>query len=586
MKLCKQAKSKLALGLAAAGMLTAPAYASDSMAAGENGWSVSEPLFTVGESIGSYTPPGILDGLGAIKLNRNTVRVFSNHELLHFRGYPYELSDGQGGTYTATGARVSYFDIDRHSRQVVGSGLAYDRIYDPNGNLATDTGVFTGLSGYSRFCSSVLVKRHEFGRRRGLEDDIYFTGEEDGGFFNPIGGYMWALDVDKGEMWAVPAMGRGAWENVTAVDTGSRNKVAFILADDSSPFDHDGDGADEAVPIYLYVGVKQKNSHDFLERNGLRDGKLYVFVADDGRTLPSEFNTSGTLDGTWVEVDNTPQPALAQDTSDRSQPIDRLGYDAFGYPTQGNLIAQAEALGAFGFSRPEDVSYNPGRKNSVVLASTGVDTYDIGSDGNGADTFGTLYVITTNFHDLSVEASILYDGDADPSRALRSPDNLDWGDGLRILVQEDEAEEDTASGDEVLFGDGAANPNEAGIVAVDPLTGAALRVANIDRSVVLDGSLANPSDATDVDAGDAGEWESSGILDVSKLFGEPGGTLFIFNVQAHGIEDQDQVNPASRINDSDLVEGGQLLFLEAPEDYGRNRLPRIFEWFLPWVTLY
>ena len=572
---------ELAKGTVLAGLLALPAHATDSMAVGEHGWTVSEPLFTVGETIGSYTPPGILDGLGAIKLNHDTVRVFSNHELLHFRGYPYELSDGQGGTYTATGARVSYFDIDKHSRTVVGSGLAYDRIYDPNGNLATDTSVFSGLNGFSRFCSSGLVERRAFGRRRGLEDDIYFTGEEDGGFFNPIGGYMWALDVDNGEMWAVPAMGRGAWENVTPVDTFKKNKVAFILADDSSPFDHDGDGDNEAVPLYLYVGTKNKNSHDFLTRNGLRNGKLYVFVADDGRTLPSEFNTSGTLEGRWVEIDNSPRPDLAQDTSDRSQPIDRLGYDAFGYPTQGNLIAQAEAAGAFGFSRPEDLAVNPGRTNSVVLASTGVDTYDIDpGTGNGADTFGTLYIVTTNFHNLKAEASILYDGDADPGRTLRSPDNLEWADSRRILVQEDEAEEDTASGDEVLFGPGAANPNEAGIVLVDPLTGATLRVANVDRNVVLDASLADPTQAVDTDAGAAGEWESSGIIDVSKLFGEAPGTLFLFDVQAHGIEDQDQVNPASRINDSDLVEGGQLLFLEAPEDFGKNRLPWFFEWLL------
>ena len=47
-----------------------------------------------------------------------------------------------------------------------------------------------------------------------------------------------------------------------------------------------------------------------------------------------------------------------------------------------------------------------------------------------------------------------------------------------------------------------------------------------------------------------------------SLFGEAGGTLFLFDVQAHGIEDQENFNADSRINDGDLVEGGQLLFLE------------------------
>ena len=87
------------------------------------------------------------------------------------------------------------------------------------------------------------------------------------------------------------------------------------------------------------------------------------------------------------------------------------------------------------------------------------------------------------------------------------------------------------------------------------------RIASVDRSVALDSTTAGTP--VDVDAGEAGEWETSGIIDVSKLFGERGGTLFLFDVQAHGIEDQTDVNPDSRINDNDLVEGGQLSFLSA-----------------------
>ncbi len=88
------------------------------------------------------------------------------------------------------------------------------------------------------------------------------------------------------------------------------------------------------------------------------------------------------------------------------------------------------------------------------------------------------------------------------------------------------------------------------------------RIANIDRSVVLDPSTAGVP--VDQDAGDAGEWESSGILDVSGLFGEEAGTLFLFDVEAHGIEDQDDFNTDSQITDFDLGEGGQLSFLIAP----------------------
>ena len=132
----------------AAGVLAQTA-AAQSMASGTNGYTVSDPIFTVGETIGAYTPPGILDGMGATELDAGTVRLFVNHELLNFRGYAYDLSDGNGGTYSLTGARVSYFDVDKATRQVIGSGLAYDRVYDNNGNLATDnTFLQEGFAGF------------------------------------------------------------------------------------------------------------------------------------------------------------------------------------------------------------------------------------------------------------------------------------------------------------------------------------------------------------------------------------------------------------------------------------------------------
>ena len=527
-----------------------------SMATGFNGFSVSEPLFTVGESFGDYTPPGILDGMGAIELDADTVRVFANHELLNFRGYEYFVSDGGGGEFGLVGARVSYFDIDKVSREITASGVAYDTIYDANGEIATDIGFLANdFVGFSRFCSSQLVDANEFGTStspRGIVDTIYFTGEEDGSGFNPVGGAVWALDVANNDFWAVPDFGRGAWENITQIDTGSPFTVGFILADDSSPFDADEDGDSEASPLYLYIGLKDPNGN-FLERNGLSGGDLYVFVSNTGELTPLDFRGSGTLLGSWVQVDNEPTGTPSEDGS--------TGFDEYSYPVQRNLWLQAEALGAFGFSRPEDLATYPLIGSIACLASTGVDTYAVDSKtGDGADTFGTMYLIGTDFSTLSCQVSILYDADADPTRALRSVDNIDWADDGFIYGQEDEAEEDTLSG-EPLFGPGAVNPNEAGIVQVDPIFGSTLRIANIDRNVVLDASIANPTDAVDVDAGDAGEWESSGILDVSDLFGEEAGTLFIFNVQAHGIEDQDQFNAESRICDDDLVEGGQLLFL-------------------------
>lgn len=83
----------------------------------------------------------------------------------------------------------------------------------------------------------------------------------------------------------------------------------------------------------------------------------------------------------------------------------------------------------------------------------------------------------------------------------------------------------------------------------DPVTRAFTRVGEIDRSVVL------PAGSTDSGAGDLGNWESSGILDVTDIFGTaPGERLYLLNIQAHGIRD-------GLIGGNNfLVQGGQILF--------------------------
>lgn len=504
-------------------------------------------LHTIGESVNGFTPVGILDGLGAFELDANTVRVISNHELLNFRGSTYTIPTN---SISLVGARLSAFDINKATRTVVNISNPVNAIIDHNGAVATDASFLANdFTGFSRFCSSGFSPAGQFDGR-GLEDGIYFTGEEDGGFFNGVGGNFWGLDVATGNFIALPALGRGGWENLTEVDTGTTTEVAFILADDSSPFDFDGDSASEAAPLYLYVGTKNP-AGDFAAQNGLRDGTLFVFVPDNPAIqTPLEFNGSGSITGSWVAIDNTTNIGLADEFGVN-------GFDEFGYPTQSNLITQAEALNAFGFSRPEDVATNPADGTQVALASTGVDTY-VG----GADTFGTIYLIDNDFTNLAAPTatiSIIYDGDADSSRALRSPDNLDWADNGLLYVQEDEAEEDSLSG-EPLFGDGAANPREASIVQLDPATGVISPIAMVDRSVILDPTNTDSS-PIDQDAGEAGEWESSGIIDVSSLFDEAAGTLFIADVQAHGIDDQDDVSTTSLITDDNLGEGGQLVII-------------------------
>ena len=475
-------------------------------------WSTT-PLFTIGESLNGYTPPGILDGVGAIKLADGTVRAFVNSELGQSAGYAYQLANGT----SLKGGRVSYFDIDADSKQVRDAGLAYDAIIDRAGVIVTTaTQINEGTStvnGLDRLCSAALFEAGQFG----LVDDIFFTGEESGD------GQEFALDVDSDTLWCLPWLGRAAWENVTMIETGVANKVAIVIGDDRA-----------GAPLLLYIGDKNfANDGSFLDRNGLSHGKLYVWAADNGDLSVQQFNGTGnSRTGKFKEIAYY-NPALAGTP----------GYDALGFANQGIQDALGDALGAFSFARPEDLATNPANGRQVVLASTGRDPEF------PADKWGSTYIIDFNMSDLanvSAKLNILYAGDdagagqfAGPDFGLRSPDNLDWSNNGLIYIQEDRS----------FSGFGKTSGQEASVWEVNPATGIMNRIAQIDRTAV-------PAGQTDAAPADLGNWESSGIIDVSSLFGLTGNnTLFLAVSQAHSLT-------GGPITANMLVEGGQLLLIE------------------------
>lgn len=524
-------KAHSLFALAAAGVLQftaaaqvtpeAPMLRGDTLAT-QNGWSTT-PIFTVGEtSANGYLPVGLFDGIGAFPFGPNTAAVLVNHELGADKGYPYTLRNGT----MLTGARVSYFIIERTLDalgqpvvKVKDDGAAIRTIYDRSGQVVTnpvqvnETGV--GMNGFSRFCSSQSVLAGTYG----FQDFLYFTGEESSKPGHPHGGTEWVLDAVNRTLWAAPALGRGAWENVTPLETGDPNTVALLLGDDTA-----------GSPLYLYVGTKDAaGSGSFLDRNGLEVGKLYAWKATGGDLTPQDFHgVNETRSGSFVEV-------MVKDAASAGL----AGYDAAGYLDNDTLSGLADSLGCFSFSRPEDLATNPYDGSQAVFASTGRGSLF------PADNWGTLYVVDVDFQTLSADLVIVHDADGlvVPDSGVRSPDNVAWAANGKIYAQEDRS---TSPGS--LFG--AATGIEASVWQIDPVTRAFERVAEIDRSVLA------PAGVTDAGVGDLGNWESSGILDVTAFFQTlPGERLLIGAVQAHGIKD----GPIG--GSSLLVEGGQLLFL-------------------------
>lgn len=485
-------------------------------------------LFTVGERIGDYRPPGVLDGMAAFAGDDNTVIVLATHELGARRGYPYRLANGT----ELTGARITRFIIDRQTLQVRSAGLAYSAIRDRAGlpvvlpaQLSQRNGL--GNAGLASLCSAAGYEVGEYG----FVDRIFFAHEEvtqrQG---HPHGGSVFALDVNGETLWALPDLGRGAWENVTAVTTPDGDapdgQVALLLGDDFQF---------GSAPLYLWIGRKEPGG-DFPARNGLRQGQLHVWVADSGDRSPQDWSGSGTTrTGRFV-------PLAARTGDGRPAP----GTDRLGYYNELVLRERAAALGAFQFSRPEDLHTNPANARQVIFSSTGH------GDVFPADDWGSLYVIDVAFETAAdgtlaagARLQLIYDSDDTGDLGIRNADNLVWAGDGRIYVQEDRATK------RAVFGAGSGV--EASIWQLDPAAPSApVRIAVINRAAV-------PSGATDAEPRVIGTWESSGIIDVSHLFAtEPDELALLANVQAHGVTD----GPIG--GSRDLVEAGQLLLLRKP----------------------
>jgi hypothetical protein len=202
------------------------------------------------------------------------------------------------------------------------------------------------------------------------------------------------------------------------------------------------------------------------------------------------------------------------------------------------------------FTRIEDGDVDPLSGRQVMFSSTG---------GSGTDLYGGTYLIdlASSFGSnglllpgaTTTALQVLVDSDRltglDRQNGIRNPDNAVWASDGQIYLQEDRS---LPSG----IANGAFGAQEASIWAVDPLTGASSRWAQIDRSAVPVAYGQSDSAPADV-----GNWESSGILDLAPIYGAAPGSLFLANVQAHSL------GSGNLAGSGYLVEGGQLLFLQA-----------------------
>lgn len=542
-----------------------------------NGWE-TRALVTIGESGNTkfkfntenfgYEPIGVCDGLGAVKLDKNTIRVYMNHEMNSGYGTPYTLKNGT----QLTGARVSAWDMKKclkvESLKVESGKVAYHTIIDREGVEVTDPsqidkgressvywanelGVPSNYSsGFTRFCSGGHVNAGEFG----FSNTVYLAIEE------LSQGHTIAIDACEETSYIVPMLGQGWGERAAPIENFGSNKVLILIGDD----DYYTDG--RGPPLYLYVGeIGAKppvgavyNPPEFLVRNGLGYGKMFVWVSNDGYINGFDFQgTNNVAQGKFVAINHY------DPSQEGVAPFDNLGFlpNADLYQSlvsediEGTMNQAAIDAGAFNFIRVEDIHPNPKDPSEAVFATTGDLTdptpygrvYTIKLDSSVAD---ELQKKIEDITELSASLRILHDpldgggGQvALPDDAIRSPDNLTWAyDGL-IYVQEDLISSSQCSG----------NGIQNSVWCIDPVTAGIERILIVDRSAV-------PKDQIDTNPARCDAWESSGILDVSQLVSSCNNrTILLLDVQAHSIN-----SPKPPFDSFNLREGGQLLMAVGP----------------------
>ena len=378
--------------------------------------------------------------------------------------------------------------------------------------ILTGEYVIPSEANFQRFCSSFLA-----GAEHGFDREILFQNEEATDFVNRTGeawparpgaeqaGLVVAYDVASGEYKPIYGMGRHNHENSVALP--GYGEPVVLSGDDtfSAP----------ASQLYLY-------NADSRAQLWADAGRLYAF-----RSSNAAVNDYGDLSGTAsVAGSFIPVP------------------EAIAKGDQTALEDWSNANNVFQFIRVEDIAYDRNTPNVVYFADTG-EPRAVPSAATGrlaraaAGTLGPypngrlFRMVLDPANPLNVRSlSILIDADTGGYgnvNVIHQPDNVETT-GSSLLIQEDPGSHNQGQ-------------TNARIWRYDLSSKALEVVARVDQSQRPLTPL--------------GGWESSGIIDVSSVFG-PG--AFLADVQAGTLV----IESEQRGGLTYEREGGQLLLVRIP----------------------
>jgi hypothetical protein len=301
-----------------------------------------QPLLSVGDRVPrtsdaaqQFQMVGIPDGMGAYRDGDETV-VYMNHEFVQA-----SMSEPIIGEPLNRGTIVSRLVLAADG-SILSGDRAYEDIHREDTFVGPAPDVSNSTPAFSRFCSGSLSYREA-----GFDRPIYMAGEESSGTatFDGLGGLAVVVfeHRGKGELHTMPTFGRFPWENTLAQPR--RRKITVLVGMEDGPNTPDNQ-------LYMWVGEKDFSRHASpMARNGLLDGKLYVFVSTTPgvNDEPAFFalGRGGSIQGEWVEIPDA----------------DTL--------TDVQLEAAVDAVGAFGFVRTEDGAFNPRDPDEFFFVTTG-----------------------------------------------------------------------------------------------------------------------------------------------------------------------------------------------------------------------
>ncbi|MGH7682577.1 MAG: alkaline phosphatase PhoX, partial [Candidatus Eiseniibacteriota bacterium] len=412
--------------------------------------------------------------------------------------YPYRFPpepDGIGVRQAGNGVAEIYV---AHGLEWYGfTGALVSRLAIDLRNLGVIAGdyVVDGTEGYSRFSAATLV-----GQREGFLAPKFLVNEES--LDGIRRGGVAAVDVRDGSVDDLPWLGHFSHENTIVVPV-STGKIVAILTEDYVPGESQ---------LYMYLA---DSDSDFLSGRG----GLYVFRLDEvprqrSSRLSSMVTKSKPGSGRFVPVG----------PEDLAKPVDEL---------PGRLEARAQGAGCLNFVRLEDAAPDREGPNGFYFVDAGAsDFWDpiLGRTVTGA---GRLYYARLDPFDPThvEELRVVLDGDEGDD--IYRPDNIDCDDRY-VWIQEDP---------------GVRGLHPARILRYDT------RTRRID--VMAECAEEDPK-GRELPEGVGGEWESTGIVDASSVFGPDS---WLLAVQAHNLPVAEFGNRRG---------GGQLLLLRGP-GYSRSK---------------